>query len=100
VIDLAFFVLCSFGLTQILLFGSIFDDIRPTNGTIGKLFRCPMCMGFWTGLFLWGINDTTELFSFDPSPATGLLLGFLSSGTCYVLSMLVDDYGFKVSRGE
>ena len=99
-IDLVFFVLCSLGLTQILLFGSIFDDIRPTNGELGKLFRCPMCMGFWTGLFLWGINGTTELFSFDPSPATGLLLSFLSSGACYVLFMLVDDNGFRISKGE
>ena len=67
---------------------------------MGELLSCPMCTGFWTGVFLWGINGYTKLFSFDLSLVTGLLLGFLSSGTCYVLTMLVDDSGIKIKKGE
>ena len=55
-----------------------------------------MCTGFWVGVFLWALNDTTELFSFEVSMANFLILGGLSSGTSYVLSMLFDDDGLKI----
>lgn len=57
-----------------------------------------MCLGFWIGLILWALNGYTTLFSFDDSLVTGVLLGCLSSGTSYVLSMLFDDEGLKVSH--
>jgi len=59
-----------------------------------------MCTGFWSGLFLWGTNGYTGLFNYDFSLFTGLYLGFLSSGTSYVMSTLFDDDGFKLSGGE
>ena len=99
-IELLYFVLVSFGLTQILVYGSIFDAVRPTAGWLGKLFCCPMCVGFWVGLFLWGTNENTQLFSYDFSVFTGLFLGCLGSGTSYVMSMLINDNGFKISGGE
>jgi hypothetical protein len=95
--NLAYFVLVSFGMTQILVYGKIFEQIRPTQGWVGTLWSCPMCMGFWVGVFLWGINGQTQLFSFELSPITGFLLGCLSSGTCYVLSMLIDDGGIRIT---
>ena len=55
-----------------------------------------MCIGFWVGVFLFGINKWTELFSFEVSMANFLILGGLSSGTSYVLSMLFDDDGLKI----
>ena len=98
--SLAYFVLVSFGLTQLLVYGKVFDRIRPTSGWPGQLMHCPMCLGFWVGVFLWGINGHTELFSFELSPITGVLLGCLSSGTCYVLSMIIDDGGIRITKGE
>ncbi len=95
--SLTYFVLVSFGLTQILIYGKVLDSIRPASGFFGQLLSCPMCLGFWVGVFLWGINGYTELFSFELSPITGILLGCLSSGTCYVLSMLVDDDGIRIT---
>ena len=56
-----------------------------------------MCMGFWTGIFLFGINGYTKLFTFEYNLANALVLGCLSSGTCYLMSVLVNDYGFKVT---
>ena len=96
--SLVYFILVAFGLTQILVYGSIFDDIRPAQHSYygwGKLFHCPMCMGFWVGVFLFGINGYTELFSFEYNLINGVLLGCLSSGTSYVLSMLFGDNGVK-----
>ena len=95
-LELAYFILSSFGLTQILVYGKIFDKIRPTQGWMGELLSCPMCTGFWVGLFLWSINSYTQLFSFDESPVTAILLGCISSATSYVLAMVFDDDGIKV----
>ena len=99
-IGLIYFILVSFGLTQILVYGKIFDKFRPTQGWAGDLASCPMCVGFWVGVFLWVTNDYTRLFNYDFSLFTGLYLGCLSSGTSYIMSMLVDDEGLKISGGE
>ena len=56
-----------------------------------------MCMGFWVGVFLVGINRYTELFTFDNNIVNYLLLGCLSSGTSYVLDMVFGDCGIKIS---
>ena len=61
---LLWFCLAAYGLTQMLVYGSVFDAIRPVKGSLGKLFQCPMCLGFWVGLFLFGVNYNTELFTF------------------------------------
>jgi len=89
--ELLYFILCAYGLTQILVYGSIFDKIRPEH----HFFHCPMCMGFWTGVFLVGINRYTELFIFDNNIVNYFLLGCLSSGTSYILCTLFGDNGVK-----
>ena len=94
-IDLIYFILVAYGLTQILVYGKIFDSIRPARGKLKKLFECPMCMGFWVGAFLFGINRYTELFTFDYSVANLFILGWLASGTSYVLNMVFGDNGVK-----
>ena len=93
--DLIYFILISFGLTQILTYGKVFNSIRPKN----YFFHCPMCIGFWVGAFLFGINHFTELFTFKYNLINLLLLGCLSSGTSYVLCCLFDDDGFKIAKG-
>ena len=96
--DLIYFILAAYGLTQIIIYGTIFNTLRPSKewlkGT-GKLFHCPMCMGFWSGVFLLGINKYTELFSFELNLANALILGSISSGTTYVLCMTFGDEGIK-----
>ena len=99
-IELLYFILISSGLTQILVYGKIFDKIRPSEGWLGELLSCPMCTGFWVGLFLWVTNDYTQLFNYDFSLLTGIFLGCLSSGTSYVLSIMFDDDGLKISGGQ
>ena len=89
--DLIYFILVAYGLTQILAYGTIFDKIRPPQ----KFFRCPMCLGFWVGTFLFGINQYTELFTFEYNLTNLFLLGWLSSGTSYVLCTVFGDDGVK-----
>ena len=94
-INLLWFILCAYGLTQILVYGKIFDELRPTEGRLGQLFKCPMCMGFHVGWFLMLLSPFTELFSFDVTVANFFLLGWLSSGTSYALCMLISDGGIQ-----
>ena len=98
--ELITFILCAYGLTQIIIYGTIFDRIRPKKGKLGKLFKCPMCMGFHVGWFLMLLSPLTELFSFDVSVANFFLLGWLSSGTSYVLNMIFADSGIKLDIKE
>ena len=92
--SLIYFILCAYGLTQILVYAHIFDKIRPDR----KFFKCSMCMGFWTGVFLYSINGYTDLFSFQYNWINPLLLGCLSSGTSYILDMVVGDKGIRYER--
>tara|TARA_R110000851_G_scaffold268321_1_gene421027 strand:- start:1305 stop:1601 length:297 start_codon:yes stop_codon:yes gene_type:complete len=96
--SLLYFILVCYGLTQVLVYGSIFNRIRPTEGFLGELFHCPMCLGFWTGAFVYGISFYTELFTFELNWVNLLLLGSLSSGTSYALSVLFGDKGINVKR--
>ena len=98
--ELVYFILTAYGLTQILIFGSIFNKMRPGKNWLygfGKLFHCPMCMGFWLGVFLFGINGYTELFTYDYNVTNAFILGCLASGSSYLLSVLVNDFGFKIT---
>jgi len=91
------FVLAAYGLTQIIVYGRIFEKIRPSH----HFFHCSMCMGWWVGIFLWAINQYTELFIFDYSIATAFILGCISSGTSYVLNMVFGDEGINLkNRGD
>tara|TARA_Y100000310_G_scaffold183027_1_gene183117 strand:- start:206 stop:499 length:294 start_codon:yes stop_codon:yes gene_type:complete len=92
--NLLYFVLCSYGLTQILVCAKIFEKIRPSH----HFFHCSMCVGFHVGWFLWAINRYTELFTFDYSIATAFVLACISSGTSYMLNMIFGDEGinFKI----
>lgn len=93
--ELLTFILCAYGLTQIIVYGKIFNRIRPVEGYIGTLFKCPMCMGFHVGWILMLLSPFTELFNFDVSVVNFFLLGGLSSGTSYILNMIFGDEGIK-----
>ena len=85
--ELLYFILASWGLTQILIYWTIFDKVRPKEGFLGELLKCPMCTGFWVGILHW--------FFFDLE--CGILqAGFISSAISYVLCMLFTDFGINI----
>ena len=92
------FCLISYGLTQILVYGKIFDPIRPKSGKLGQLLKCPMCTGFWVGLFLWSVKDYTQLITFDNSFVTAFLLGCAASASSFLGSMLMGDDGININH--
>jgi len=102
-IDLIYFILAAYGLTQILVYSKIFEKIRPARdqyGLIGYMANCSMCMGFWVGMFLFFINGFTELFTFDYNIGNMFICGWISSGSSYFLSMLLNDEGLKIQGSK
>ena len=94
--SLLWFVLTCYGLTQILVYGSIFDGLRSKKGFFGNLVKCPMCTGYWVGLLVFLISPWTELFTFEYNVINMLICGWLSSGTSYVLCTVFGDEGINV----
>jgi hypothetical protein len=102
--DTLTFILICYGCTIILAYGKIFNRIRPKH----SFFHCPMCLGFWVGVFfglflpngietytpLW-IEENTELSSIMKDGIKLLADGCLSSGTSYFIAMIVNDGGIK-----
>ena len=98
--ELLTFILAAYGLTQIVVYSDhpILKKLRPSSDSLrgyGKLFNCPMCMGFHVGWFLMLLSPFTGLFNFDVSVTNFILLGCLSSGTSYILNMVFGDEGIK-----
>ena len=95
-----YFILTCFGLTNILVYGSIFDTIRPKEGLLGQLFKCPMCVGFHVGWLISLIMNLSNIADINPNIVDTFLLACLSSGTSYVLCSLFTDFGinFKINK--
>ncbi len=91
--ELIYFMLSCFGITQIITKGTIFNKLRKYD----KFWGCPMCIGFWVGSLLYLLNSYTSLFSYEYSILNFILLSSLSSGTSYVLGILFDDFGLKIT---
>ena len=89
--SLLYFLITCYGLTSILVYGRIFDRVRPAH----HFFHCPVCVGFWVGVFLMLLNPHTELFTYRISVANALILGSVSSGISYILSMIFGDEGIR-----
>jgi len=91
-INLIYFILTSYGLTAILVWSKVFSKIRPNY----YFFHCSQCVGFWVGVILCVTNDYTSLFTFDMKFMDIFYLGFLSSGTSYVIDKIFGDEGFNL----
>lgn len=91
------FILISYGLSNIIVYGSIFDGFRESlNGFSpnfwGKLVSCMMCFPTWAGFFLsltffsptlhYGLND---LWIFPKEVTSVFFDGMLASGTTWIL---------------
>lgn len=90
------YILIGWGITDILVNGSIFNGIRNyflvKSPSIGKLFSCIQCSGFWVGI-LMGILSYLELI-FPPFQKSYFLSdifisGALISGSCVIINSIV-----------
>ena len=100
--ELIYFILCAYGITSIVVYSHLVkiprEFLSSKSDWLCELLHCPMCVGFWIGIFLCGINKFTELFNFDYTFVNAFICGCISAGTSYLLSMTVDDFGFNLNH--
>jgi hypothetical protein len=86
------FILACWGLTQIICFGSIFNKIRPDQ----HFWKCPMCVGFHAGWYVFLFMQLPQLTLWVVMDA--LLYACISSGTSYALCMIFGDEGVNLKK--
>jgi hypothetical protein len=87
-------ILAAYGMSQILVFGSIFDTTREwitkKSTFFGELLGCMMCTSTWVGFFFsLTFYSPTETMAFIPY--TNIFFdGMLASGSVWALNAMVE----------
>ena len=101
--NLFIFILVSYGISNILVYSSVFQGLRDNLAKLGtgpkslhKLFSCMMCMPTWVGFMLSAVLQLVGA----PTPFTEygvenfalavFLDGVLASGAVYAFNVLVE----------
>lgn len=96
--ELLLIILVGYSISNIIVFGSIFEGLRNTAEVyspefFGKLLGCMMCTPWWVGLFLSMGSHITNYTQFSPFynygleiPAISIFLdACLISGTTWLI---------------
>ena len=87
------FILICWGMTQILAIGRVFNAIRPDY----YLFKCPMCVGFWVGMFVYLATTYAEVTEWSKVDIWYVFFyGCISSGTSYGLIKAFGKHGVNL----
>ena len=90
--ELIIWILAAYGMTQILVYGSIFDTPRDWIKTtfFGDLISCVMCTSTWVGFFfsLVFFSPTVDLVSITYSNV--FFDGLLASGSVWALNAFIE----------
>jgi hypothetical protein len=83
-----FYLLASLGLTYICKYGTILDVPRNWLGEhiprTKELFKCSLCLGFWTGMFL------TPVVLMDVGVCPSVVFPFASAAWCWTVDEIHD----------
>lgn len=96
--ELLLLILVSYGISNIIVYGTIFEGLRETAeiyspNFFGKLLGCMMCTPWWVGFFLSLGAQISGLTQFSPfyhyglsfAPAAIFLDACLISGTTWLI---------------
>ena len=81
--ELLLIILVSYGISNVIVFGSIFEGFRELMDDLspnffGKLFSCMMCTPWWVGFFLSLGAQLSGYTQFSPFYGAGLENIYLS----------------------
>lgn len=69
IVMIFFYIILIYGHTNIITQSEIFEPIRDwankVSHFLGSLFSCPMCMGFWVGVFWSAMNQSPAHIFFE-----------------------------------
>lgn len=94
-----------YGLTNIITQSTIFEPFRDKmndrNEWLGLLVNCPMCMGFWVGIFvlICGLSPIRNFVDIMPinilnNIIHAVIVGSVASGIAWFMHNLVSLIGF------
>lgn len=99
--EILVFILLNYGISNIIVFGSIFDGFRDfwdrvSPNFFGKLFGCMMCTPFWVGFILSLTFNLLGYSNLSPLTNSGVELvplaifldGCFGSGTTWLIHTL------------
>jgi hypothetical protein len=97
------FIFLAYGITNILVFGSIFDNWRNfwqkiNPGFFGKLFSCPLCLSTWVGAILsfilnkYGYSTPFQSYGITHLPLIVFFDACFSSGTVWLIHTLQEHF--------
>lgn len=93
---LLLFALAVWGMTHILVFGEIFERIRPKH----RFFHCPMCIGFHAGWFLFLLFRFAGIRLF-PNICFGMFVfGCIGSAVSFALIFTFTEEGISVTKSK
>lgn len=99
IVLLIFILICHRFNSNIAVWKSFkFYKTKNWFSSVNSLNALDAC-GFWSGLFIWFVAPLADLFMFDrfqDKIMNGIFLGFLSSGTSYILDKIFSDDGIKI----
>ena len=99
------YIFLVYGMTNIITQSSIFEPLRikinEKNPMLGLLVSCPMCMGFWVGIFalFCGYVPMRDNVDILPIPIVNsllyaVLIGSIASGVAWLMHNVVSLIGY------
>lgn len=87
------------GCTAIIVYGRIFSWLRRLLRRFGISgpFTCPQCLGFWVGFIFQWLRIRGLDLPVETQTMNCFWYGCAGSITSYMLCMLVDDDGLRIS---
>lgn len=93
---LIFWSFMAYGMTTILVYGSIFDNVRSwimkKSKFFGELINCPLCTSTWVGFFLSAVlgSISSELFAIG---FLGIFFdGMFTAGIVWALNSVIEFF--------
>ena len=97
------YLLLSYGITNIVVFGSIFNGwrnfwVKYNPGFFGKLFTCPLCFSTWVGFILssifiyFGYVTPMSMYGVTNIPLIIFLDGCFTSGSVWLMHTIQEAF--------
>jgi len=87
------FILACYGCTAILIWGRIFNFIRPKY----YFFHCAQCTGFYVGILFFLLFWLSGIKLFSNLYSGSFIAACISSGTSYILCSIFGDDGMNIN---
>jgi len=105
--EILVFILAAYGISNIMVFGSIFETWRKLlkgfgtgNASLYKLFTCMMCLPTWVGMGLSFLFISLGYTDLSPATSVGidhtwlavLLDGVIASGAVWLIHTIQEHF--------